>query len=343
MATVYPSIRPFPSVGRYNLATYDSNFRYSRLPTYKPEWRWTRRVIITEQSGNDLTDYQVLVTLTWKNFEFHKAEADGRDIRFVDPSTWRFLPYWIEKWDSENYLAKVWVKVPSIPANSTKEIYLLYGNPEAVSMSDGKSTFVFFEDWENWTGTTTNPEYHGWEILDKDTNPTYQGDIQVNDTIVYTGNYSVKKNYGVARVDRSDLPGYLDVIVELWVNVEVYGSAGGEEAIILTAHDGVTGRVFGYYAASSTSNYSYAMAGTWYTTGKPVYPTGEWHLFQIAALSDGSKFFVDGEEVASTSDVIKVNIIRCGSSWNKDDECVAYFDTLKIRKYAEPEPKVEVR
>jgi len=101
---------------------------------------YKRQVTVTEQSGNDLTDYQVLIELDSTNFDFSHANEDGSDIRFYDGSN--LYPYWIEKWDSVNQEARVWVKVPSIPASSSTSFYMYYGNPNVVSASSPELTFV---------------------------------------------------------------------------------------------------------------------------------------------------------------------------------------------------------
>jgi len=104
-------------------------------------WDYRRKVTITEQSGNDLTDYQVLVELNSTNFNFAHAQTNGEDIRFADEEG-NLRDYWIEKWDAANEEAKVWVKVPSIPANGITELYMYYGNPSASSESDASATFI---------------------------------------------------------------------------------------------------------------------------------------------------------------------------------------------------------
>jgi len=104
-------------------------------------WDYRRPVTITEQSGNDLTDYQVLVELNSTNFNFAHAQSNGEDIRFTDEEG-NLLDYWIEEWDAVNETAKVWVKVPLIPANGTTNLYMYYGNPSASSESDGEATFI---------------------------------------------------------------------------------------------------------------------------------------------------------------------------------------------------------
>jgi len=113
-------------------------------------FKYRRKITITELSGNDLTDYQILIELDSSNFDFSHTQANGEDIRFVDANG-NLLPHWIEEWDSVNKKAKVWVKVPSIPANSEIEIYMYYGNESVRSMSNGYKVFPLFDDFEDAT------------------------------------------------------------------------------------------------------------------------------------------------------------------------------------------------
>jgi hypothetical protein len=70
-----------------------------------------------------------------------KARLDYEDIRFTDSDGSTLLNYWQEA------DGRFWVKVPSIPASSTKTIYVYYGNPGATSASNGTLTFDFFDDF----------------------------------------------------------------------------------------------------------------------------------------------------------------------------------------------------
>jgi hypothetical protein len=51
------------------------------------------------------------------------------------------LNYWIES-GINTTTTKIWVKVPSIPASSSKTIYVYYGNPSATSLSSVANTFI---------------------------------------------------------------------------------------------------------------------------------------------------------------------------------------------------------
>lgn len=107
-------------------------------------WSYNKEIIITN-TGNALAEYQVLVNLNGNNFPTN-ARPDGADIRFTDAGG-NELSYWVEDWDHANRTAKVWVNVTSIQAGGTTTIRMYYGNPMAVSASNGGATFDFFDDF----------------------------------------------------------------------------------------------------------------------------------------------------------------------------------------------------
>jgi len=116
-----------------------------------------RRAITVSSTGTELTNYQVLVTLTNDNFSYGNSEEDdGRDLRFTtlgcydDPN----VDYWIEEW-IEGGTSKVWIEVPSIPASGGTTVYMYYGNSSASSASNGDATFDIFEDFDNNDGEWT--------------------------------------------------------------------------------------------------------------------------------------------------------------------------------------------
>jgi hypothetical protein len=107
---------------------------------------YSQEIIITENSGETLTGYQVPINLDFSNFNFSQAKNNGSDLRFF--SGGRTLSYWIESWDPENEEALIWVKIPSLPANEDTVLIMNYGNPTAQTVSDGEKTFEFFDDFE---------------------------------------------------------------------------------------------------------------------------------------------------------------------------------------------------
>jgi|GEM_PF-6279872 len=123
--------------------------KLSLLPNwFNSDWNYRKIITIDNTSNsNNLTDYQVRVNLSSNNFDFNRANSDGSDIRFTDTDGVTLLYHWIEEWNSSMKKATIWVKVPSIPANSVKKIYLYYNNHSIVSTSNGEKTFKFFDDF----------------------------------------------------------------------------------------------------------------------------------------------------------------------------------------------------
>ena len=100
-----------------------------------------------------LTDYAVLVSVnTASLIAAGKMNADGGDIRFLDGTT--ELNFWVES-GMNTANTRIWVKVPNIPASSTKSISMYYGNPNrTIPRSDGAKTFPVFDSFggQGWEG-----------------------------------------------------------------------------------------------------------------------------------------------------------------------------------------------
>ena len=93
---------------------------------YDIDWPYRRTVEISNPCGEEVTGYQVLVTLD-ASFDFGSALADGSDLRFADADGITPIPFWIQTWDPDNATAEIWVKAPLIPVGGTT-LYLYYGN-----------------------------------------------------------------------------------------------------------------------------------------------------------------------------------------------------------------------
>ncbi len=119
------------------------------------------RTVEVTNGGTTLSDYQVMVTLeTQSLITAGRMRSDRGDIRFVGTDGVSPLSYWLET--TEASVTRLWVKVPSVPAGSSK-IYLQYGNASLTSGSNGDATFVFFDDFNGgsldstkWNSYVTN-------------------------------------------------------------------------------------------------------------------------------------------------------------------------------------------
>lgn len=107
----------------------------------------TTNSVVIDNSANSISldNYQVPITFT----NTSGMAVDLSDLRFYDSTS--ELSYWIE---NASLPAKVWVKVPVLPARSMATIQMSYGTSRATA-SDGSAVFPLFDDFsatgiENW-------------------------------------------------------------------------------------------------------------------------------------------------------------------------------------------------
>ena len=172
---------------------------------YHPWWNssWSRRrAILVSNSGGYLDHYQLLINLS----KYLEMSSDCSDIRFVDDDNTTELPYWVESCTS-SYVA-VWVRVPEIPANGNKTIYLYYSNPSARSNSNASAVFELFDDLEDgalleyslsdagWSASTNKAHSGSYSIYHTDTattetakrSVTYYDDFYLEAWVLTTAN-----------------------------------------------------------------------------------------------------------------------------------------------------------
>ena len=89
------------------------------------------------------TDVPILIRLSLANFQyFNDAKPDGSDFRFLGADDKTPLKFHIERFDPQDQIALVWVRVPHLTggANSDK-VFLYYGNKNATSAADAAGTY----------------------------------------------------------------------------------------------------------------------------------------------------------------------------------------------------------
>lgn len=106
--------------------------------SWNEDWTGRKKITLTGPAG-EVVDAPVLIRLHTGNFDFLSANVNGSDLRFVAGDDKTELKFHMEKWDSVNQMALVWVKVPNLSAKT--EIFLYFGNEKAAPASDAKGTY----------------------------------------------------------------------------------------------------------------------------------------------------------------------------------------------------------
>ena len=193
---------------------------------------WSKRQAVTiTNSGSAQTDYQVRLSISYAS----AMNADFSDIRFTN-NAGTALPYWVQT-ETNSTSATVWVKVDSLAASTTTNIYMYYGDSAATSASNGNNVFLLFDDFN--TGSTLDNTK--WSVF----TPTNLYTITGGQLVFGPGNSAWNQAiYSTAAFARSDLSFEMDY---KWNT----NPAGQYSALMMgwdtAAGSSYTNLVYGYY------------------------------------------------------------------------------------------------
>ncbi|RLI96480.1 MAG: hypothetical protein DRO99_04375, partial [Candidatus Aenigmatarchaeota archaeon] len=299
------------------------------------EW-WNRsylfrmRVNITEESGDNLTDYQVNVTInTSRLISLSRMQSDCSDARFViyNQTTGEYtgLSYWFSRDECNTSETEFWVRMPYLGAGETTEIEFYYGNGTVDNAANISSTFVFGDDFDRADSAIVG---NGWA----EDYPSYasieNGMLKIASG-VSTGTYREQVHHSFAQ------PG-MDYVLEYrgnssqtgkYVYSNYFGESSNTRFSLIFGSDGkikyLNGSVFEDTSVSYSSGMFYDFM-IWYndTTGNVNY------------YVNGS---LEGEDKRPSTGPLQ-NEVAFGGELGS----TAYWDDVRIRKRASKEPSVEV-
>jgi biopolymer transport protein ExbB len=112
------------------------------------DWKYRKEVTFDlSATGADVAgsvqDVPVLVRLSLANFAyFGDTKPDGSDFRLLAGDDKTPLKFHFEKYDVQNQLALLWVRVPQLTGGAkTEKIYAYYGNSDAATAADVAGTY----------------------------------------------------------------------------------------------------------------------------------------------------------------------------------------------------------
>ncbi|UYL64826.1 MAG: hypothetical protein QIT35_gp30 [Methanophagales virus PBV299] len=290
-----------------------------------PKWFARVRPLYLNYTGSEvLTDYQVKCVFTHADIPFGKLRADKQDLLFVDSNN-EAIPYWLEEANASKIV--VWLKFHKIETG--KEVFWLYfGNSRFSGPSSGDEIFIFFDDFEG-----TSLDANKWNTYNDG------GSYSVSNSMVrVTGYQIISKTYQIT-----------DGIIEVKEKITAL------EGSIFARAEGNSGNQWvhsyglgsGDFGAGKEWNLAIAEDNKpkfWDTTQAIQ---NEWLLLRFTLNGDhlkGERFkYADmspnGGPVEGTLTKYSSGYIGLRTTGN-DRTC--YYDWILVRKYAEPEPFIEV-
>ncbi len=133
--------------------------------------------MINNNTQEEFRNHPVKISLNSSNFEFFKSFGEGDDIRLTDGDGITSLDFWIELWEEGK--ADIWINIPFLDKDSSKIVYIYYGNETALSESNGKNIFLFYDGFDEFSPIAVNSP----QPL---VTPTYDGSGQaVHPDVIY--------------------------------------------------------------------------------------------------------------------------------------------------------------
>lgn len=303
---------------------------------------FTRRKPINITTSETASNYPLYINVSYDP----DMQTDFDDIRFSDESGTILAYYLDEKVDGS--WATFYVKLPTL---DNETIYMYYGNPDAVSESNGENVFTFFEDGEDgiittslstWTGGSGTVTESGG-VVNVDSGATTDGSILYYATDLGEGfcvdaywTYTTSGNQMVFELGSAQIFGaYTDYSPTRKVAIQQLGS-GGIEVI--------------YYDTSNAVHWWNFDTDTWQTSATSFAGAlGTQYRFRICQVNDEFRLYVYNSSGLIDVATIDEASVRNGDNanyWRAGDPTTTYWlgnldlDNIKSYTYVYPEPSI---
>ncbi|MEM0480629.1 MAG: DUF2341 domain-containing protein [Candidatus Aenigmatarchaeota archaeon] len=300
-------------------------------------WQYRIPITIKENSGKNLTDYQVLITLdTASLISAGKMKSDCGDIRFTDSDGTTLLNYWIESGcNSAN--TRIWIKIPNIPASGTKTIYLYYGNPSANSLSNGDLVFDFFDDFESYADGSDINNQGGW--ITKRVGGTGEAKVRLVNGRKHLHLSSTDSATAVVHPVSTNNSGYAIRLYEFaddWDEALLIGFSDGNTLADGHPYNGYDVTWWGWGGGTSRIRKWVNGAQTYLASISDSDSNNVYHLLEFVWIGSNLYAYRDGILKLSASDTTfnSFSHIYLGE-WAGSSR---YIDWVLVRKYTSPEP-----
>jgi biopolymer transport protein ExbB len=311
------------------------------VPTLAPaaswwnkDWKYRKEISFdlspaAADIAGTVQDVPVLVRLSLANFSyFADTKPDGSDFRLVASDDKTPLKFHFEKYDPQNQMALLWVRVPQITGGSkTEKIYAYYGDPDSPAAGDVAGTYDASQVLVLSFSDGATPA----DLTAYKNNPTASTATLTPASLIAGGaKFSGKETITVPATPSLRLLPAQGITASAWVRVEQ-----AQQAVILALNDagkeltlGIDGDKFVARAV---------LGGAPAVTQGPAFSLSQWHHVALSAGSGKLTLFVDGAAVGSAP----VNLSELGGKFTiGSDDGRQFFsgdlDEVEVSKAVRP-------
>ena len=262
------------------------------------DWKYRKEIgFDLTAAGADVAgtpqDLPILVRLSLANFSyFNDTKPDGSDFRMLAGDDKTPLKFHFEKYDPQDQMALLWVRVPQIAGGSKSDkIYAYYGNPDAPAASDIPGTYDEAQALVLSFGETNGLPLDSTAYKN---NPTASSAVLTPASLIAGGaKFSGKESITVPATASLRLLPNQGITASAWLRVEQ-----AQQAVVFALTDQ------GKSLALTLDGSKLVARAT--SGGAPVTVTqaadlslSQWHHVAIEAAADKLTLFVDGAAAGS--------------------------------------------
>ncbi|PPD29714.1 MAG: flagellar motor protein MotA [Methylomonas sp.] len=254
---------------------------------WNDDWGYRKKISIDtqqlqQQGVKPAANGLAVVRLHTGNFGFFMDLAErGNDLRFIAADDKTPLKFYIEKIDTTNEIAIIWVKLPADMANEAEpSLWMYYGNPKAVEASEAKGIFDVAQ--------AVNYHFDADTVLDATayanqpsaaSNTRVEGGA-IGDAAAFNGSQTIS----IAATPVIEMANTVGWTVSAWVKIEQAQTNG-----VLFQRDGLILSVRGQTPVLNIN-------------GKELNSPADlnlsaWHHLAVTGNADGFTYYVDGKAV----------------------------------------------
>jgi biopolymer transport protein ExbB len=269
------------------------------LAWWSPDWTARKEIAVdTTAAGANtqttLSDVPVLIRLHAGNFpQFLTVRDNGADFRFTAGDDATPLQYHVERFDPISQIALVWVKVPSLVAQSNaNKLYFYFGNEAAAAGDDpGASYDVNTVSVFHFSQPTGQP-------LDSTSYGTLAtGQVVANPASLVGGGALLTGAGSLSLVDAPHLHSGPDMgwTFSTWLKLNEFPAATGQPAAYLLDRRGAQNRLSVTINGSQLS----ATYNDMQVTASTALSQAQWQHVAVVMESAQIRLYLDGVEVGT--------------------------------------------
>jgi len=262
------------------------------------DWKYRKEIgFDMSPTGADVAgtvqDVPVLVRLSLANFSyFNDTKADGSDFRLVASDDKTPLKFHFDKYDPQNQMALLWVRVPQITGGSkTEKIFAYYGNPDAPAAADVPGTYdasqVLVLSFGDGTGAPT-------DLTAYKNNPSVSTEQPTPASLIGGGaKFAGKESITIPASPSLRLLPNQGFTASAWVRVE-----HPQQAVVFALSDQGRQLVLSIDGARFAARAAFGGAPVT-VTQTADFSLGQWHHVALTAGAGKLTLYVDGTAVGS--------------------------------------------